>query len=406
MNESTDSRTGIILTFESLGASHLGPYGNTWYETMTMNRLASQSIVFDRMIADSSDYHQVLSSLLTGVHAASLSTSSPDNLASVVARNGGSSLFVSDDTEICSSELVSNFDRVVVLETKDVSAQASTASETQLALFFAQVIELIDDVQMGDLCWVHCRGLAGMWDAPVEYRRQLAGPDDPEPGTDVKPPVCQIDSNDDSPDKLLGFQMACAAQVRLLDELLSVFMERVDTGAVSGQSVFCCLALSGYPLGEHDIVGPNESLHNESVHLPCFVRWPTERKTHSRNLGLQQPSEIFQVLNGWFASLEQTDVGVTSSGELLPNCSREVAIATSNSGQMIETHAWKLVRTSAGRKLFVRPDDRWEVNDILDRCVGIADELEEILGDQLDKMQAGATQVRIELQEHLAFVDD
>ena len=47
------NRNAIVIAVDGLRASALGAYGNTWHPTAALDRLASESLVFDWLIADS-----------------------------------------------------------------------------------------------------------------------------------------------------------------------------------------------------------------------------------------------------------------------------------------------------------------------------------------------------------------
>ena len=55
----------VVFVIDRLGASWLGPYGNTWLETPHFNRLAAESLVCETAIADSSDLAPVSYTHLT-----------------------------------------------------------------------------------------------------------------------------------------------------------------------------------------------------------------------------------------------------------------------------------------------------------------------------------------------------
>ena len=62
-----------------------------------------------------------------------------------------------------------------------------------------------------------------------------------------------------------------------------------------------------------------------------------------------------------------------------------LALSSSHWG-VFQTHAWKLIRTKQEQdplgerlELYVKPDDRWEVNDVARRCPGVVMQLVELL---------------------------
>ncbi len=396
----SEPKATIVLSFEQLSATQLGPYGNAWFDTPAFNRLAGQSLVLDRLICDSTDYQQVFKSLMTGFHAGCTTVSAKNSIVDLWAeQNEGTSVFVSDDPQLCESDWVRGFDRVVLLDIPTASCLATGLAETQMAFFFAQVVELVSSIEQGDLVWVHSRGLSGPWDAPYKYRVRLGSPDDPDPPTDVAPPRFVFNNETDSPDLLLGVQQSCAAQVTLIDELLGVFLDQVDHHPVASNSILVCTALSGYPIGEHGLVGTVGQLHAESVHVPGFVRLPNRINAAIRAANLVQPVDINTILRKWLSGSNAEEFGKCA----LPDKPLEAAISISKQSQSFETHAWKLIKNPQGSKLYAKPDDRWEVNDIQDRCTEIAADLTLCLDEQLAELKNGnQTSVDVNLPIELA----
>ena len=61
--------SSIILVVDRLGAGFLGPYGNTWVETQSCNRLASEGLLCEFAVSDSPSLESVYRSYWTGRHA-------------------------------------------------------------------------------------------------------------------------------------------------------------------------------------------------------------------------------------------------------------------------------------------------------------------------------------------------
>ena len=59
----------------------------------------------------------------------------------------------------------------------------------------------------------------------------------------------------------------------------------------------------------------------------------------------------------------------------------------------IQTQSWKLI-VGSSKRLFVRPDDIWEYNDVAELCTEIVEELEVQLHMAIDHLSAGKTTER------------
>ena len=84
----------VVVTIDRLGAGYLGPYGNTWIETPSFNRLASRSLLLETTIAASPELASTFHSYWSGTHPLGLDHGSIDAEASLPAqlnRMGGSS---------------------------------------------------------------------------------------------------------------------------------------------------------------------------------------------------------------------------------------------------------------------------------------------------------------------------
>jgi len=57
------SRVLIVLIVDGLRARALGAYGNTAYETPALDQLASESLLFDRVLGESTDLDDVYNAL-------------------------------------------------------------------------------------------------------------------------------------------------------------------------------------------------------------------------------------------------------------------------------------------------------------------------------------------------------
>ena len=261
--------------------------------------------------------------------------------------------------------------------------------QTELAHFFAQAAQAIASLENGTCLWLHSSGLSGAWDAPLELRNQLANSEDPEPPHWCEPPSDWFDPNHDDPDQLLSYQQVCAAQVTLIDDFLGVVLDLMETG-LGKSTVLCLLSPRGYPLGEHGIVGNDpthdfEQCHGESLHVPMMIRTPDREGYASfrslRSGALVQPSLVTQLLQDWFSGDEPMQEALRHFAFQFPEKNKEVAWTKSGDVNALQTHAWKLIVEGDRTSLYVKPDDRWEVNDVSRRCPSIVESMENVIKD-------------------------
>ncbi len=370
----------------------MGAYGNTWFETDNFNRLAARSLLFEQAISPSATLESAYQQLW-----------GPDDQCEffqTLGQSGISSTLITDESVVEDLESAAAFDRVIPIRHPDQPRLADRVEQTELASFFAQTTQWLMGMEHGTLGWLHSRGLSGAWDAPYERRQRLADSEDPDPPRFCTPPSSRYVAGVDDPDELLGYQQACAAQVILIDDFLGAILELMETDPIWQSTLFCVMSTRGYPLGEHQRVGEpvassesselldldhpesgfDTQLYNESIHVPlmmCLPNRPEFKQTRAvRNASLVRPSCLSEFLINWLTgSAEAIEKRWQSIAYSMPEPRREVVCTIAGQAQTIQTHAWKLVRRGAHVELYVKPDDRCEVNDVSRRCPHVVAQL-------------------------------
>lgn len=378
-------RNAIVLVVDRLGAGYLGPYGNTWIDTPNFNRLAAESLLFEFAMADSPHLPLLYRSYWKGLHAMSDDTAADSLPESLVATDIHTAV-VTDDQAVAELKWIDAFDERITLSPTPAAETAEDVSLTQMAHLFASAVDWLAKAPEPFLLWVHSRGMAGSWDAPLDLRNQFADEDDPTPPDTVTPPVMRLEAEHD-PDELLGLQHAYAGQVRLLDTCIGVLLDAIQTMPGRENSLLAVTSPRGYPLGEHGRVGQcDETLYGELLNVACFLRFPDGAGAAARCHYLVQPPDVFSTLLDWFG-LAAGDESVWSAS-LIPTLDdvqpsgRDRACSISEGHRAIRTPAWLLQRhPDSKRELYAKPGDRWEANEVADRCEETADELDALLDE-------------------------
>jgi len=364
--------TKIIITIDGINSFMLGLHGNTSVETPAFDGLAADSISFDFAYAPSSDLDKVLETILKKSEA-----------QPITAMIQGSSIFVSDcPVAIGVAESV-QFDSIVAISTGDGNAAAQTAARTQAADFFAAATEAVQRLEQGDLLWLHFSGLTARWDAPIAMRQQFQALDDPEPYADVAPPQFTFNADQDDPDLLVSIQQSCFAQVAIIDSMLGIFTDYLDQHDVAQSAVMMVAGLRGYELGEHGRVGPATSLYAQSLHVPMFVKLPdAEEAFKNRRSHYLVPTSI---IGDWILETKK----VEDYCAIMTDTDSKPLFFSSGQSYAIQTAAWKFLCSVDkdgvfSEKLFAKPDDRWEVNDVASRCPQIVEEMEALIKSKTD----------------------
>ncbi len=377
----TEAPSAVVLVIDRLRAGSIGPYGNTSIDTPELNRWAASGVVFDQAIASAVHLNEAYDSWWTAFANDSLP-------------NAPSSILVTDDSQVAQNQAADFFDEVQLVNrpgTKKLTAKpAASAADTQMADFFAQAAESLGNVQPGTLLWLHSRGMSELWDAPRDYRLNQCGPDDPPPPEFILAPSEWIDLANADPDQLLGLEQAYAAQVMLLDQLLSVFSETLRQDARFTNTWLVLTSGRGYPLGQHGLVGDavdpdfaGTALHQENVHVPLIVCPPAKL---SNEIATGRCGETMST--GKLSSLLENVFAGSGSQYLMQHLVRpqddnslDRVITQMGSATAIQTTDWKLIADGQQYRLYSKPDDRWEVNNVADRCPIELAEMKQMLID-------------------------
>ena len=378
----------VVLVIDRLGAGWLGPYGNTWLETPHTNRLAASGLLCETAISDSPDLAAAYAGYWTGRHVLTPANRGAAPLAELAAAGGLHSTLLTDEEQVAAHPLAGSFAEIRRVDATPRTAAADSLAETGLFQLTATAIEALAESQRPSLLWIHARGLAGAWDAPLEYRNRLADLDDPVPPAIVDPPSLVLAENFD-PDELLGLTQAYAGQVAAVDECLGLLLEALDEQSWSDEALLIVTSPRGYPLGEHRRVGAaDQALYAELLQVPLLVRFPHRAGALLRTQAIVQPAAVYDTIAGG----RGLDLSRLQAGEAIAPA--DTAVAFHGRERAIRTPAWFL-REVAGdesshepprRELFAKPDDRFEVNEVASRC----GEECELLAARLAEFEAAA----------------
>lgn len=318
----------IVIAIDGLRASALGAYGQTAYETPAFDALTAESRTYEWVYArtpDPTDLYAALAPLLATKNA----------------------VLATDDSEVAAS-LRACFGHVVEIEPLTPTEPAPTIDATTTAATWAAMAEALVEANAAgsQLIWLHTRGLYGPWDAPAELMEPLIDEDDPEVTPHIRPPDLVSDDDDER------FTAACryAAQVMAFDACIDGLLDIVD-GLYEGEDYrLIVLGLRGFPLGEHGRIGGVDTrLYSEQQHVPLLVREP---KLESRFDRAVRAIDLDAAIANLIAGPEPTNGAVRLN---------------SPDSRVIITEDWMLRTPSdaaSSPELYVKPDDRWEQNNI------------------------------------------
>jgi hypothetical protein len=377
----------ICLIVDRLHAGYLGAYGNAWIETPALDRLASQSLVFDRALADSPQLNGLYRSYWQGWHAmCPAPPASRPSLAGLLREAGIGTALLTDEPQIARHPLAPDFDELIEIDPPWQPQTADAMERTHFARCFMQIIKWLEAARGPFVLWCHLSGLGTTWDAPLMFRQGYCEEGDPPPPEGADVPERML-APDHDPDELLGIAQSYAGQVTLLDTCLGALLEFLDgtsVGPLGRETLLTLCSSRGFPLGEHRRVGPcDDALFGELVQTPWMMRFPDSAAAAARSQTLVEPADLWATLLQWWGV--DAPPHSPTAASLLPIVRGQsdmlrdrLCILGSAAERAIRTPAWYF-RAAAEPELFAKPDDRWEVNDVVSRCREVVECLQDAM---------------------------
>jgi hypothetical protein len=372
----SEAKGAICVFVDGLHVGMIGAYGNSWIRTPAIDRLATQSFVFDQAFTECPELEAIGRTLYEGIDPWDKATQrSLEELHAQKVRR----LLLSDDPTVI-ERWGGRFDESIYVERETPRSLADDIADSHLARFFAEATAVSAQLEPPFLLCLHSRGLMTAWDAPYELRDQYTDEEDPSPPDFVAVPDQELPAGFD-PDELLGMVHAYAGQVSLLDACLGLWLQAWDAQPAAAGTVLSLMGLRGFALGEHGRIGPDEKqLAGEIVQIPWMIRFPGGREALARSSALVTQNDWSSVISAWFASTPDTSTTPLLAEDFKPV--RQAVYLKSSTERGIRTPAWHLRMSASDDQrmlLYAKCSDRWEVNEVSDRCAEIAESLRQLL---------------------------
>ena len=237
--------------------------------------------------------------------------------------------------------------------------------------------------------------MIGPWDAPLVLQESLLDYEegDPAPYEHTEPPSISLGETQD-PDTAYVIACAYAAQVMVLDDCIEMVRECLAEMQPKERWLTVVVGSRGFGLGEHGRVGvSDDDLFSEWLHVPMLWRFPDGLGALARSHFLVSHLDLLPTLLDWVGGSQQMPVVRCDGRSLLPLMRneadpwREVLLAANATGQLaIRSSEWCLRHKPAGMEsgeavaeLYVRPDDRWEANDVASLCPEVVEHLSAVV---------------------------
>jgi arylsulfatase A-like enzyme len=348
----------LVVHTSALHLGYLGCYGSDWVTTPNLDRLAAEGVVFDGHFADRPEQHRGHNSHFSGRYRfpspgrQEPAADRPSLLE--IARSHGIDPLVLDDVGALGPEL-------------------KRWRHARKAL-----------------CWINRPSLSPPWNVPDEYLAPYFPTLDEDETLSpwLDPPAGPFDDEGSDRERV---QATYAAQVSFFDAELGMLFGQLEEQGLLDDTLICVTASCGLALGEHGYIGNYRGwLHEEVVHVPLIFRLPGAEEAGLRLSVLTQPVDLPATLA---AALELPAV-TTYGFNLLPLVGGDIkqirpyAFSGMAVGDSVEwsvrTLEWAYLLPLTTPcddpprhpQLFVKPDDRWEVNDVRQHYLELSEDLE------------------------------
>ncbi len=391
----------IVVNARGLHLGYVSAYGNEWIETPALDRLSSEGVVFDNHIADRPDRTGAGRSWRTGCYdfplpdeAAAAPAPAPD-LVRLLKDGGIVTSLVLDASRGSPEDFAGGWDVVMEAEPDEEATALEYVLEGA-----GQALESLAETDSW-LLWLELSSLLPPWDAPDEFlERYLTDhveDDEEAEEADAEsealeplpdPPAGPIDPRDDL--TFIRLQRTYADAVSYLDAGLDLLLKELEERGLLDEVLLIVTTDHGLPLGEHGVVGLSRAwLHDELTHLPLLMRLPKGEQAGRRVPALTQPVDLAPTLLSAYglppAPMQGHDLLPLARGTV--EKVRDYACSGLRVGEEVE---WALRSAEWGfllplseaerpARLYVKPDDRWELNDVTQHHPELVQHVEAVL---------------------------
>lgn len=346
----------LVIEAAALHLGYVGCYGSDWVATPNLDRLAAESVVFDQHLADAPE---------------------PFSAAAWWQRSAATGMYQFPGPTAPPTTPDGTIRYVTIPGLSDFAPRVLNALGARDA-----------DVP---ILWIDGPSLAPPWRLPEDLLTVYADEEEPDIASLADPAVGLGELTLEQLDRL---QMAYAAVVTFFDAQLGRILDYLHDGGEFDRLLLCITASCGLPLGEHGMTGIHRAwLHDECVHIPLIVRVPQAEHGGTRIAALTQPVDLAPTFAD-FLGAAAAKVHGQSLWPLIRGETEPVRPYAASGLRIGDSEEW-LLRTPERAlllptevpegdppravQLYVKPDDRWEVNDLAQRYADEADQLQQTL---------------------------
>jgi arylsulfatase A-like enzyme len=358
----------LVLVASGMHPGFVGCYGNEWLATPALDRLAAEGVVFDQHYAAQPERAAARQVLRTGRYLLPRpGIELPDRLAHRV--------------DLFEYLQASGVNTVTIEQPTGPGSADGGRSLTKMAELIVRAVRAWP-AQSHGLIYVECPALLPPWQIAEEFLPSDAADDDED---------AELDANDRH---ILDRQRQYAAAITQFDCWLGQLLAELERDGMLEE--LHCLLTSDHGqllMEQRAAAAAGWSAHEEIIHIPLIVRLPGKVEAGGRVAALTQTVDLFPTLCEWFG-VPTPPVHGHSLLPLLQGKTERIRAYAVAGAPLVDSVEWAL-RTpewgliiparpkEAGQqiqsRLYVKPDDRWEVNDLCQHHQEWAERLEQTL---------------------------
>jgi hypothetical protein len=333
MRQNPGAMRAILISVNGLPVSHIGCYGNEWFPTHALDQLAAEGVVFDNHFADCIGPAAAWQVWETGRFA----------FPGVPI----------DNTATCIWSKTSKTDTSLFLVQP---ADAPLAASSKWQVLPADTPRELDYAKMG---------LDALVTAGTGFLR-------------IETDICHF--LEPAADTAAGL----AGAVERFDIWLNDVIQELAIRELLGEIVLCVTAGCGQVIEPQ----PGPTLCEQTIHLPLIFRLPGCKEAGRRVRPLTQPVDLPTT----FGELLSIPVIAGHGHSLVPFLHggaadvRTFAVATDAMDLALRSREWALYLSrpaqgdgDAVRRLYAKPEDAWEVNNLAQQHLDFAERLQRTL---------------------------